>query len=303
MLVHQRPGGLLVWAPAKLNLFLEVLGKRDDGYHEIETLMVTVDLYDRLSFEEDPSGEVSLRCDREHGVAERPGDEAPALPLGPDNLILRAAQRLRAASGTNLGATIRLQKRIPLAAGLAGGSSDAAATLVGLSRLWRLRQSRESLEQLAAELGSDVPFFLSGAAALCRGRGERVEPFAWSRTLHFVIACPAVGLATADVYRACQSAVQPRSAKPLVETLKQGDLAGRGNELLFNRLQSAAEQLCPAVERLRHVFSQLPSWGHQMSGSGSAYFGVFRTRREALRHAAWVRSQSVGRVFVARGSP
>lgn len=303
MLVHQRPAGLLVWTPAKLNLFLEVLGKREDGYHEIETLMVTVDLYDRLSFEEDPSGEVSLQCELEQGNARQQAEEKSSLPLGSDNLVLQAAQRLRAFSGTRCGAAIRLRKRIPLAAGLAGGSSDAAATLVGLNRLWGLGLSRDALRRLAAELGSDVAFFLYGPAALCRGRGERVQPIVLPQTLHAVVVCPPRGLSTSDVFRVCQPATEPRSAEALSEALKQGNLANQGNKLLFNRLQTAAEQLCPAVERLRRIFSQLPSWGHQMSGSGSAYFGLFRSRREALRHAAWMRAQSVGRVFVARGSP
>lgn len=302
MLVHTRPDSLLVWAPAKLNLFLEVLGKRSDGYHEIETLMVTVSLYDRLSLKEDPSGGISLQCDADQGSAQRLRGDGPRLPAGADNLVFKAAELLRSRTGTSQGVLIRLAKQIPLAAGLGGGSSDAAATLVGLNRLWGLGLSKERLSGLAAELGSDVPFFLDAPAAVCRGRGEHVTPIELPLTPHFVVACPASGLSTADVYHACEAAAAPRSSSELLEALKRGNLTGPGKQLLFNRLQRVAEQLCPAVERLRRLFSGLPTRGHQMSGSGTAYFALFPTRREAMRRAGWLRSQCVGRVFVVRGS-
>src|SRR5438094_7646909 len=138
---------VVVWAPAKVNLFLEVLAKRTDGYHEIATLMVAVSLYDTLEFKEDTSGEIRLRCDH------------PDLTPGPANLVWRAATLLQQHTGCHRGAQIRLVKRIPLAAGLAGGSTDAAATLAGLNRLWQLGQSSAELADLGAELGSDIPFF------------------------------------------------------------------------------------------------------------------------------------------------
>src|SRR5437899_3358599 len=127
MIVRAIAAGVEVLAPAKLNLFLEVLGRRPDGYHEIETLMVAVNLYDTLSFATDPSGAVALRCDD------------PALPTGDDNLVVKAAERLKAVTGCPRGATIELRKAIPTQAGLAGGSSDAAAALVALDRLWDLQ--------------------------------------------------------------------------------------------------------------------------------------------------------------------
>ncbi len=127
MIVRSIAGGVEVLAPAKLNLFLEVLGRRPDGYHEIESLMVAVSLYDTLTFTDDPSGEISLRCND------------PALPVGSDNLVVKAAERLKASAGSLRGARIVLEKAIPAQAGLAGGSSDAAATLVALDRLWDLQ--------------------------------------------------------------------------------------------------------------------------------------------------------------------
>src|SRR5215475_12635806 len=189
MLIRRRGETVLVWAPAKVNLFLEVLGKRPDGYHEIATLLVAVSLYDTLEFKEDPSGAVRLRCD------------VPELTTGPDNLVLKAAALLRQRTGCARGADVRLTKRVPLAAGLAGGSTDAAAALEGLNRLWRLGLSRDELARLGGELGSDVPFFFHTPVAWCTGRGEIVTPLALGRPLDLVIAKPAVGLSTAEVYR------------------------------------------------------------------------------------------------------
>src|SRR5580765_8949946 len=175
MLYRGQPNFVTVFAPAKLNLILKVLGKRADGYHELETLMVSVDLYDTLTFRDDPTGNLSLTC-RDGGprLARSPPREMPG--VGQDNLAIRAARLLQETTRTSHGARIELMKRIPLAAGLAGGSSDAAATLSGLNRLWNLGLTAVELMQLASRLGSDIPFFLCSAwAAICRGRGEIVE--------------------------------------------------------------------------------------------------------------------------------
>ena len=147
MLSVRHNDAVLVWAPAKVNLFLEVLAKRSDGYHEIATLLVAVSLTDTLEFKEDASGEIQLTCDQ------------PDLATGPENLIVRAATLLRERTGHKSGVTIRLAKRIPVAAGLAGGSTDAAATLAGLNELWQLGLKSSELSRLAGDIGSDVAFF------------------------------------------------------------------------------------------------------------------------------------------------
>jgi len=149
-------------ASAKVNLALEVLGKRADGYHEIATVLQAVDLFDRIAVETADS--LSLHTDD------------PDLPTDEGNLVMRAARLLQKAAGIETGARIRLQKRIPVAAGLGGGSSDAAATLWGLSRLWKLRWPTARLQELAVELGMDVPFFLGAGRAVARGRGEQLAP-------------------------------------------------------------------------------------------------------------------------------
>ncbi len=293
MIVSETAGGLRALAPAKLNLFLEVLGGRTDGYHEIETLMVAVDLFDELTFAEEPSGRISLVCDE------------PSLPTDSGNLVVRAAERLREAAGTGRGASIALRKAIPAEAGLAGGSSDAAATLAALDRLWGLGLTPESLGSVAAGVGSDVSFFLRGRAAVCRGRGERVDPIRVGSPLHFVLVRPPVGVRTADVYRALTLPDRPRPIDPILEALRSGDTAavGRG---LFNRLQPVAERLVPELVRIREALESLvPSRldGHLMSGSGSAYFGLARDRDAAEAAARQLETLGLGWVRVVTCGP
>jgi 4-diphosphocytidyl-2-C-methyl-D-erythritol kinase len=195
---------------------------------------------------------------------------------------------------------MELWKRIPSEAGLAGGSSDAAATLAGLNRLWRLELPLEELRQLAARLGSDVPFFLgSSASALCRGRGEIIEPLRVPLGLYFVVVKPSSGLSTPAVFRQWQPTESRRSAAPLIEALCQGHLS-RLAETMHNALQSPAEQLNSDISRMRDLFSTEPILGHMMSGSGTSYFGVCRHRRHAEQVAARLSSRRIGCVVVAR---
>lgn len=293
MIVRDFDGGVEVFAPAKLNLFLEILGKRLDGYHEIETLMVAVNLHDRLTFAEDPSGELALRCDD------------PSLPTDLDNLVMKAAWGLRRASGTVRGARIELSKTIPAQAGLAGGSTDAAATLVALDRLWGLQTPPERLAAIAGEVGSDVAFFLKGPAAVCRGRGERVEPVALPIPLHFVLVCPPVGLSTADVYKNLKPPERPEPIGRALKSLADANLAELGRSL-FNRLQPTAEALAPALGRVRQALADLhPSHldGSLMSGSGSAHFGLARDPAAAEDAARRLQTLGLGQVRVVSCGP
>jgi 4-diphosphocytidyl-2-C-methyl-D-erythritol kinase len=204
----------------------------------------------------------------------------PALSTGPDNLVRRAAEALRQQTRERRGVQVHLQKRIPAAAGLAGGSSDAAATLWGLNQLWDLGLSPMALSEIAAELGSDAPFFLLAHAAWCTGRGEQVAPFAVKKPLHFVVACPAEGLATADVYEGAIVPAKPQTAEPMRTALLEGSIANIG-AAMHNRLQPAAEKLCPEVAALRQVMEKLAPPGHVMSGSGSSYVALCRSRADA----------------------
>jgi 4-diphosphocytidyl-2-C-methyl-D-erythritol kinase len=295
-------------APAKLNLVLDVLGRREDGFHMVETLMVPVRLADSISFAPLRPGDCSaageIRLDILPAGPLRSRQESAPIPAGSQNLIVRALQLLRQRSGCRLGARVELVKRIPAAAGLGGGSSDAAAALRLANRGWGIHWRQERLAELAAEIGSDVPFFVYGGAAVCRGRGEKVERLPPVAPLDVVVVKPPVELSTAEVYiayDALPAAMSGHFAPPLAAMA-----AGRAGELahrMRNALQHAASSLSPWVDRLRAVFDEFDFVGHQLSGSGSAYFGVCRHPRHARRLANILRSRQLGLVYATRSCP
>jgi 4-diphosphocytidyl-2-C-methyl-D-erythritol kinase len=299
MRVAQSEERIEIWAPAKLNLFLEVLSRRPDGYHAVETLMMPINLYDTVQLCRSPERTDHLTCRLVDGIALEGDGPAgprtrPQLPTALDNLVLRAMQRMQDITGPRPPLGAWLTKRIPLQAGLGGASSDAAAALRAVA-LWGGPES-PPLEALAAELGSDVPFFLHSGPAWCRGRGEMVEPVAGIGRLQAVVVTPPAGLATGRVYQAVQVPQVPRDGQPLVAALRDGNLPAAG-KLLFNRLQEAAGRLSPWIERLQRAFGKLDVLGHQMSGSGSSYFGLCRSRRHAQRIAAQLRAMRLGSVM------
>ena len=264
---------LVVAAPAKINLFLEIRGKRPDGYHDLESLMVAVNLFDTLELTARCDGAIELSCD------------PPGLSTGPDNLVYKAAERLRVrANREELGASIHLTKRIPMQAGLAGGSSDAAATILGLNQRWNLNLSYSELAAVAAEVGSDVAFFLALPAGWCTGRGELVSLEAASRSFDVVLVCPPVGLSTVEVYRALQVPSVPVDGFAARAAFRAGDPDALG-AALFNRLQPPAVHLAPAVETVYRRLAGLKPAGCLMSGSGSAVFALCRDSHEAHRVA------------------
>lgn len=289
-------------APAKLNLFLEVKERRGDGYHEIETLMVAVSIYDTIEFTARPAGAIRLTC--AWGIPGRRSNATDGTSafaeLGPesDNLAVQAAVRLRAAAGIGMGATIRLVKRIPVAAGLGGASSDAAAVLRAANRAWGLCWPLTRLAEVAVEIGSDVPFFLNGGAAVCTGRGEQIRSIAAPSNMHFVVVRPPEGLSTAAVYRHCQPADEPRTVATIEEATRAGSATAVARSM-FNRLQPAATRLSPWIERTQREFDRLSFLGHQMSGSGTSYFGICRHARHARRMAARLRAAAIGDVRTA----
>jgi 4-diphosphocytidyl-2-C-methyl-D-erythritol kinase len=304
---------LVVHTPAKLNLFLEILGKREDGYHELETLMVTVDILDTLIFTEENSNEIRLRCSGRGVRRESPtsprvdrsssGAAETEIPAGPDNLVVKAAQLLREHAGVEAGVRIALVKRIPAAAGLAGGSSDAAATLMALNRFWKLKLGKPELQRLASQLGSDVAFFVDGtSAAVCHGRGEIIEPLRVPLGLHFVIARPPTGLSTALVFKHCQVPQHKHSVGDLAAALRAGRIE-RVGRFLHNALEEPAELLNLEVSQLKSRLSNLPVLGRLMSGSGTACFGLCRSRRQARSLASRLRAARVGHVWVVQTRP
>jgi len=269
---------LEVSAPAKINLFLEILGKRPDGYHEIITFMAALELADTLEFTEDTAGHLTLTCDE------------PTLPTGSENLVYRAAKLLQRTAGVRRGAQIRLTKRIPVAAGLGGGSSDAAATLVALNELWGLGSGTKELETLAAHLGSDVPFFVSASAAWCTGRGEKVQPEVLKQPLHVVVVCPSQGLRTADVYARAEVPDSPRSPTEMKQALADGSPQHIG-AALFNRLEPAAASLSEELRQLAERLEALAPGRHLMSGSGSSCFVLCDVEEQAAKLAHALRAE------------
>jgi len=287
----------VVRCPAKLNLLLEIKGRRGDGYHEIETVMVPIDLCDTLAFRPTVDEGIELSCAWATGL----GGEAnglESLPEPQDNLVVRAIELLRKRASCPRGARVWLSKRIPSAAGLGGGSSDAAAALTIANRAWNLGWSAARLAELSAELGSDIPFFFARGAAVCRGRGERVEPIRTGGPLYFVLVKPPEGLPTASVFSELRAVSMSSNSISMIRALACGD-ATRVGGLLGNHLQPAAEALSPAIGRLADEFRRLDVLGCQMTGSGSCYFGICRNRRHARRLAATLRQRRVGEVFSA----
>jgi len=257
--------------PAKINLGLYVLGKREDGFHELETLFQMVSLYDRVELESRDGG-IELECD------------ATGIPTDGTNLVVRAAELLRAAvpGAAGRGCRIRLHKRIPAGAGLGGGSGNAACVLWGLNRLWDLKLERAALRETAARLGSDIPFFLSAPQAIGRGRGEVLTPLEPAEKMLVVIIFPGVSIATAEVYRGLkiELTTPPKTISILQKFLAQSDIAGLAAHL-HNDLEPVVLERYPVVQRAREALCAEKAEGVLLSGSGSAVFGIFAGRAEA----------------------
>jgi 4-diphosphocytidyl-2-C-methyl-D-erythritol kinase len=276
---------LCVRAPAKINLHLEVLGLRPDGFHELAMVMQSIDLADTLRLRPTADGQISLQCDRSD------------LPTDGSNLIVKAGEMLRARSGfSELGAEIVLEKRIPIGAGLAGGSSNGAAALVGLNTLWGLGFRSQELHAMAAELGSDMPFCLDGGTQLCFGRGERLEalpPNADESPALLLVKHPAVSVSTPWAYGLCkqlrgdfylesEADFEQRRQALRQAPLLQAIMGKSAWPPLRNDLQGVVE---PEVETVRQALDLLRQAEHTlavaMSGSGPSLFALFTSLVQA----------------------
>ncbi|NBD28101.1 4-(cytidine 5'-diphospho)-2-C-methyl-D-erythritol kinase [Paenibacillus glycinis] len=259
-------------APAKINLLLDVLRKRDDGFHEVEMIMTMVDLADRLEMEELHSDSIII------------SSQAGYIPLDEKNLAFQAARLIKDRYNVRKGVYIHLDKNIPVAAGLAGGSSDAAATLRGLNRLWELGISEDELCTLGAELGSDVPFCVTGGTALATGRGEKLERIANPPQCWVILAKPPINVSTADVYGKLRASELKRhpSAKDMLEAISSGSFADVCANL-GNVLENVTLQLHPEVLQLKEIMQRLGSDGVLMSGSGPTVFGLVSKEAKVSR--------------------
>lgn len=279
--------GLTILAPAKLNLSLAVLGRRDDGFHAIESLMVPVSLADTLHVRPRAVAGVGLSVSYAGELARGPGAVlARDVPVDGRNLVVRAVERLAAEAGVITGLDVDLVKRIPSGAGLGGGSSDAAAVIRAAATLWRLDWPSERLAAVGGCIGSDVPWFFSGGPAIASGRGEHIEPVTGLADLAAVIACPATGLSTAAVYGRCiPDATRAGDAMRLVAALASGGLEA-AEPLLVNALEPPARSLSPEIDRLLAALADAGGFAPRLTGSGSACFALARTLAEAEAVAA-----------------
>ncbi|MDP5276941.1 4-(cytidine 5'-diphospho)-2-C-methyl-D-erythritol kinase [Chengkuizengella axinellae] len=250
-------------APAKINLSLDILRKRDDGYHEVEMIMTMVDLSDRLEMSELSRDTIIITS------------QAGYIPLDEKNLAFQAARLIKEKYDVKKGVYIHLDKKIPVSAGLAGGSSDAAAALRGLNRLWKLNIPVSDLKKMAEELGSDVPFCIEGGTALATGRGEILEKLSSPPQCWVILAKPPINVSTADVY----SRVDVRNIKkhPSTEVLKDAIENKDFQEIcqsLGNVLEDVTMPMYPQVKQLKDVMHRLGAEGVLMSGSGPTVFGL-----------------------------
>lgn len=285
---------VLIKAPAKVNLYLKVLGRRGDGYHEIVSLMQMVGLYDFLFFRADRS-DIHLTV------------EDGALPVDRSNLVFRAAEALQRAAfpaeSRPKGASIRLTKQIPIAAGLGGGSSDAAATLIGLNRLWGLRWSRDRLAGLGATLGSDVPFFLYGPTAWASGRGEQIEPAISTGQGWMVLVNPGIAVSTAWVYQEFSRKLELTKTdreitinKFIAHRLSLREIFHRPH----NDLEEVTLEAFPQLNQIKKELLSLGGKGVLMSGSGPTLFTCFNEYASAKRAAAAFEKRNSVKAWVAR---
>ncbi len=273
---------------AKLNLYLDILHKREDGYHELCTVFQSIGLYDEISVRLRPGEEISLRC------------SLPYLPTDGRNLAVKAANLFYSETGLSSGLHINILKTIPVGAGMAGGSTDAARVLDILNRLHGEPLSGETLEGLALRLGADVPFCLNGGTVLATGVGEKQSPLPPMPPCWLTVTKPRASVSTKDAYDLLDAMEARELASPdtLLDGLKQGDLdkvcAG-----MFNAMEAPVSWRYPEIGRMKRTLLENGAMTAMMTGSGSAVFGVFR-EETAARQAADAVGRMTDKTFVVR---
>ena len=274
-----------ILAYAKINLMLDVLRKREDGYHEVDMIMQNIDLADEIFLQ--PASEIKIKC-TETSIPEK------------DNLAYKAADLLRTNYPEILGAEIIINKKIPLQAGLAGGSADAAAVLRGLPLIYGLKPEQDQLLEMAASLGSDVPFCLQGPTSRAKGRGEMLESLPEPPTLHLVLVKPFFGVSTAAVYQNCKLTKQ--MVHPDIEEylrfLDRGDLESLINKQR-NVLEESTFELFPEIVGLKNEMLKLGAKQVTMSGSGPTLFASFKEEKNAAEYFARIKTKDA-QVFLTK---
>ncbi len=304
---------LTLKSPAKVNLYLEVLNKRADGFHSIETVFERLDLCDEITFKKTAKDGITIKCAHPH------------VPCGPKNLVHKVAVRIQKDFGISAGVTVTIKKNIPVAAGLAGGSSNAATTLLALNQLWNIGLSKSQLDRYAADLGSDINFFLNKASfALGTDRGQVIQKLNIRRKLWHIVVVPKVKVYAKDVYQSlsispASDAVTTRQTRRLgskaegvtnvLTKKKQGvniliHHLEKGSPLhiaqgMSNDLQQVVIGLCPKLEKLQKKLKSLNAKGVMVSGSGPAVFGLTDSQKEA-QEIKRILTKTYSQVYVTR---
>ena len=258
---------------AKINLSIDVLGKRQDGYHLVEMIMQTIDLYDLIEINEKDNDQITIKST---------SDE---IPLDCNNLVYKAANLIKKTFNINKGVEIHIKKNIPVAAGMAGGSSNAAAVLVGLNKLWNLNLSNQQLEKIGLKLGADVPFCINGGAVLASGIGEELTPIkGLTKDVCILVCKPDLFVSTKEVYECIDSKdIDKRpNNKFLIECLKNEDTRQLA-ENMFNVLEGVTMDKHPIIQQIKDIMTNNRALGAMMSGSGPTVFGLYENREDAVK--------------------
>lgn len=266
---------------AKINLSIDVLGKREDGYHLVEMIMQTIDLYDLIEINEKDNDQITIKST---------SDE---IPLDCNNLVYKAANLIKKTFNINKGVEIHIKKNIPVAAGMAGGSSNAAAVLVGLNKLWNLNLSNQQLEKIGLKLGADVPFCINGGAVLASGIGEELTPIkGLTKDVCILVCKPDLFVSTKEVYECIDSKdIDKRpNNKFLIECLKNEDTRQLA-ENMFNVLEGVTMDKHPVIQQIKDIMTNNRALGAMMSGSGPTVFGLYENREDAVKCKAILEKQ------------
>ena len=266
---------------AKINLSIDVLGKRQDGYHLVEMIMQTIDLYDLIEINEKDNDQIKIKST---------SDE---IPIDCNNLVYKAANLIKKTFNINKGVEIHIKKNIPVAAGMAGGSSNAAAVLVGLNKLWNLNLSNQQLEKIGLKLGADVPFCINGGAVLASGIGEELTPIkGLTKDVCILVCKPDLFVSTKEVYECIDSKdIDKRpNNKFLIECLKNEETRQLA-ENMFNVLEGVTMDKHPVIQQIKDIMTNNRALGAMMSGSGPTVFGLYENREDAVKCKAILEKQ------------
>ncbi|MCC5912037.1 MAG: 4-(cytidine 5'-diphospho)-2-C-methyl-D-erythritol kinase [Clostridiaceae bacterium] len=256
---------------AKINLSLDVLGKRPDGYHEVKMIMQEIDLYDNI-----------ILVEKRHEDSIKIISECPYIPKDRTNIAYRAAEVLKKNFDISWGVNIYIEKNIPVAAGMAGGSSNAAAVLKGLNTLWDLKLTQQQLMDIGITIGADVPFCIMGGAAIAEGMGEKLTPIEGLRNTWILVAKPSISVSTAEVYSRLD--LEKINKKPdtekLLEAMERGDLYALSHNMV-NVLETVTLKQHPIIKELKRKMMEYQALGSMMSGSGPTVFGIYKDYKKA----------------------